>query len=47
MSRQRKRAAVLRLLRGDDLDALIGFRGGEVGTGSRSKKGLVRGRERG
>ena len=27
-------------------DALIGFRGGEVGTGSRSKRGLVRGRER-
>ena len=27
--------------------ALIGFRGGEVGTGSRSKRGLVRGRERG
>ncbi len=29
------------------LIALIGFRGGEVGTGSRSKGGLVRGRERG
>ncbi len=29
------------------LKALIGFRGGEVGTGSRSKEGLVRGRERG
>ena len=27
--------------------ALIGFRGGEVGTGSRSKRGLVRRRERG
>jgi hypothetical protein len=27
--------------------ALIGFRGGEVGTGSRGKGGLVRGRERG
>src|SRR4051794_34895689 len=27
--------------------ALIGFRGGEVGTGSRSKRVLVRGRERG
>ena len=27
--------------------ALIGFRGGGVGTGSRSKRGLVRGRERG
>jgi len=28
-------------------DALIGFRGGEVGTGSRDKGGLVRGCERG
>jgi len=28
-------------------DALIGFRGGEVGTGSCGKRGLVRGRERG
>jgi len=28
-------------------DALIGFRGGEVGTGSRGKGGLVRGHEQG
>jgi hypothetical protein len=29
------------------IDALIGFQGGEAGTGSGSKRGLVRWRERG
>jgi putative transposase len=32
---------------GETSAALVGFRGGEVGTGSRGKGGLVRGRERG